>query len=115
MKTANERFEFRKIRTRRNIFGSPDRPRLSVYKSLKYIYAQVIDDVKSHTLAAASSKEKGFPKETGIKAAKSVGGEIGKRALKKGITSVVFDRGARRYTGQLKALADGAREAGLKF
>lgn len=115
MKSRAARTEFRKVRIRRVVSGDASRPRLSVYRSLKHIYAQVIDDTEGRTLAFASSKEKGFAKATGVKAATSVGEVIGKRAVEKGIKQVVFDRNGKPYHGQVKALADGARQAGLKF
>jgi large subunit ribosomal protein L18 len=114
MKTKIERYEFRKLRSRRSIFGTPERPRLSVYRSLKHIYAQVIDDVSQKTLAAASTRDKGV-KATGVTGATLVGENLGKRALQKGVKAVVFDRGARPYHGQIRALADSARKAGLQF
>lgn len=115
MKSRQERHNFRRVRIRRTLQGEPGRPRLSVYRSLKHIYAQLIDDVEGRTLVQASSNEKGLEKATGIKAATSVGELLGKRALEKGVKAVVFDRGGRPYHGQVKALADGARQAGLKF
>ncbi len=114
MKTKEQRYEFRKLRSRRQIFGTSERPRLSVYRSLKHIYAQVIDDVSQKTLAAASTRDKGM-KQTGIAGATVVGENLGKRALEKGVKAVVFDRGARPYHGQIRALADSARKAGLQF
>lgn len=115
MRTRREKIAFRKLRTRKKIFGTPERPRLSVYRSLKHIYAQVIDDVKGHTLVAASSREKGEEGLTGTKAASTVGEKVAKKALGKGIKSVVFDRSSRLYHGRVKALAESARAAGLKF
>ena len=91
-------------------------PRLSVFRSNKNIYAQIIDDEKGNTLASASSKSKDFDKfENKKKAALEVGKKIAKKALKKGISLVKFDRGGYLYHGRIKSLADGAREAGLKF
>ncbi len=115
MKTSEERYTFRKLRVRSKIQGHGDVPRLSVYRSLKHIYAQIIDDVQGRTLAAASSREKEFTKVTGVKAATAVGQAVAKKAVQKGVQKVVFDRGARPYHGQIKALAESAREAGLKF
>ncbi len=116
MKSRRVRYAFRKLRTRRKIFGTEIRPRLSVYRSLKHIYAQVIDDLQGKTLVSSSSQDKDFNETlTGAKAAQSVGQLVAKKATQKGITQVVFDRGARPYTGRIKALAEGAREAGLKF
>ena len=100
------------------MFGTSEQPRLSVYKSIKHIYAQVIDDQNGVTLAAASTLSSDVrDKVSGnnIEAAKLVGDEIGKKAVEKNIKNVVFDRGGYRYHGKLKALAEAAREAGLKF
>ncbi|HIW72877.1 MAG TPA: 50S ribosomal protein L18 [Firmicutes bacterium] len=106
----------RHTRVRGKVSGTAERPRLSVYRSLNHIYAQVIDDVKGVTLAAASSVEKDFGMAGGNKeAAKKVGELIAKRAAEKGITDVVFDRGGYIYHGRVKELAEGAREGGLKF
>jgi large subunit ribosomal protein L18 len=104
------------MRVRKNIKGTAGRPRLNVYRSNRYIYAQLIDDNEGHTLAAASSYEKGFD-QSGTKSerAKRVGALIAERAKAKGIEAVVFDRGGYLYHGRVKALADGAREGGLKF
>ena len=105
--------ERRKKRIRAKVFGVSDKPRLSVFRSNKYITAQLIDDVKGMTLAAASSKDvKG---KSVLEKAKAVGESVGKIALTKNITMAVFDRGGYLYTGSVKAVADGAREAGLKF
>jgi large subunit ribosomal protein L18 len=109
----------RKKRIRKNIFGDTERPRMSVFRSAKHIYAQIIDDTKGTTLAAASTLDKEFieSKVEGKKAdiAKAVGTLIGKRALDQGIDKVVLDRNGFLYHGRVKALSDGAREAGLKF
>ena len=103
-------------RVRGKISGTAERPRLSVFRSENNIYAQIIDDVAGNTLAAASSVEKGFEGTGGnVEAAKKVGAMIAERALKKGIEEVVFDRGGYIYHGRVQALADGAREGGLKF
>ena len=103
-------------RIRRKISGTPERPRLAVFRSLKHIYAQVIDDAAGRTLAAASSSEKGATLGGGnVAGAKEVGRLVAERAKEKGITSVVFDRGGYQYHGRVKALADAAREAGLEF
>jgi large subunit ribosomal protein L18 len=115
MKSVAERALFRKLRVRSKISGTPERPRLSVHRSLKHIYAQVIDDTVGRTLASASTREKGFAKVTGVKAASAIGEAIGKKAVQKGIKKVVFDRSSRNYHGRIKALADGARQAGLEF
>jgi large subunit ribosomal protein L18 len=97
--------------------GSPERPRLSVFRSSKHIYAQLIDDLSGATLAAASSrgKEAALPYGGNIKAAKVVGMKLAEAAKVKGITKAAFDRGHYRYHGRLKALADAAREGGLQF
>lgn len=114
-KSRAKRYLFRKLRVRQKTRGYSDAPRLSVYRSLKHIYAQIIDDAEGRTLVAASTREKGFNKASGVKAATVVGQALAKKAVQKGIQKVVFDRGGRPYHGQIKALADGAREAGLKF
>lgn len=103
-------------RVRKLVSGTAQRPRLCVYRSLKNIYAQIIDDENGVTLCAASSKEKGFEGSGGNSdAAKQVGLMIAKKAEEKGIKSVVFDRGGYIYHGRVQALADGAREGGLEF
>ena len=106
----------RHSRVRGKISGTAERPRLCVFRSENNIYAQIIDDVAGTTLAAASSVEKGFEGNGGnVAAAKAVGSKIAERALAKGIEEVVFDRGGFVYHGRVKALAEGAREGGLKF
>lgn len=104
-------------RVRKALSGTATRPRLNVYRSGKHIYAQIIDDTVGNTLASASTLDKTLELDatTNKEAAKSVGDLIGKRALEKGIENVVFDRGGFIYHGRVKELADGAREAGLKF
>ncbi len=103
-------------RVRKNISGTAERPRLDVFRSLNHIYAQIIDDTKGVTLAAASSLEKGFEGSGGnVEGAKKVGEMIAKKALEKGIKEVVFDRGGYIYHGRVAALAEGAREGGLQF
>ena len=103
-------------RVRGKISGTAERPRLSVFRSENHIYAQIIDDVAGNTLVAASSVEKGFEGNgSNIEAAKKVGAAIAESALKKGIENVVFDRGGYIYHGRVQALAEGAREGGLKF
>ena len=103
-------------RVRGKISGTPERPRLSVFRSEKNIYAQIIDDVNGNTLAAASSVEKNFEGAGSNKeAAAKVGKLVAERAVAKGIEEVVFDRGGYIYHGRVQALADGAREGGLKF
>lgn len=106
----------RHLRVRKKVFGTPERPRLSVYRSEKNIYAQIIDDINAVTLVAASSVEKEFAAKGGNKeGAKLVGELVAKKALDKGITEVVFDRGGYIYHGRVQQLAESAREAGLKF
>ena len=109
----------RHLRVRKNVLGTPNCPRLSVFRSVNEIYAQVIDDFDGNTLVSASSIDKDLrAKMNGLKKteqAKLVGKAVAERAKDKGIASVVFDRGGFRYTGRVKALADGAREGGLKF
>lgn len=103
-------------RIRRKISGTPERPRLAVFRSVKHIYAQVIDDHAGRTIAAASSNEKGAEFDGGnVDGAKQVGRLIAERAKAQGINTVVFDRGGYLYHGRVKALADAAREAGLEF
>jgi len=124
MITKQERYILRKERTRKKLFKNGlTKPRLSVKKSNKYIYTQVIDDIKGITIASASSIEKDILdqiKKTkksakSIEAAKIVGKIIAERALSKGVKEVIFDRGGSLYHGKIKALADAAREVGLKF
>ena len=107
--------EKRHLRVRKKVFGTTERPRLSVYRSEKNIYAQIIDDVNAVTVVAASSLDKTIEKGSNKEAGKLVGELVAKRAIEKGITEVVFDRGGYVYHGRIQALADGAREAGLKF
>jgi large subunit ribosomal protein L18 len=105
-------------RIRKNLQGTPERPRLNVYRSLNHIYVQVIDDLTGTTLVSASTAEgKKDERRTGgnVASAKTVGKTIAERAKAKGVTKVVFDRGGYIYHGRVKALADAAREAGLKF
>ncbi len=104
------------VRIRRRLSGTTERPRLAVFRSLKHIYAQVIDDRKGQTLVAASSSEKNAAANGGnIAGAKEIGKLVAERALAKGVKSVVFDRGGFLFHGRIKALADAAREAGLEF
>ncbi len=110
--------ERRHSRVRKRIEGTAERPRLSVYRSNVGIYAQLIDDASGRTLVAASTLDRGVTAAEGdgkIAAAKAVGLRLAERALAAGLTAVVFDRGGNRYTGRVQALADGAREGGLKF
>ena len=108
-----------KARIRGRVSGTPERPRLTIYKSLKRIYVQAVDDTQGITLAAASSLEKdlrgSLKNGANIEAAKAVGASIAARLKEKGITAVVFDRNGYVYHGRVKALADSAREAGLQF
>jgi len=120
MVAPSKSFEQRKLRVRRRLRKvSSGRPRLSIYRSSKHIYAQVIDDAKGETLAAASSLEKDLKARLKTGADKAAAEAIGKlvavRAIKAGIRTVVFDRGGYIYHGRVKALADAAREGGLKF
>ena len=103
-------------RVRSKISGTPERPRLSVYRSENNIYAQIIDDTTGHTLCAASTLDKSFTGNGGNKeAAREVGKMIAQKAAEKGITNVVFDRGGYIFHGRVKELAEGAREGGLNF
>jgi len=114
MKAKHERAKRRAHRVRSRICGTAECPRLSVKRSLKHVYAQLIDDVTGHTLAFASDKDvlvKGKPTET----AKAVGAKLAEKAKAVGIDLAVFDRGSNRYMGRVAALADGAREGGLNF
>lgn len=112
--TKSERRQRIKFRIRKIVSGTAAQPRLSVFRSNKEIYAQIIDDVNGVTLAAASSREAGA-KGTKIEVAAAVGKLIADKAQKAGISTVSFDRGGYLYHGRVKSLADGAREAGLKF
>lgn len=106
----------RHVRVRGKVSGTAQRPRLNVFRSLSNIYAQLIDDVKGVTLVSASTVEKDFNGYGGNKeAARKVGELLAKRAIEKGYTEVVFDRGGNIYHGRVKELAEGAREGGLKF
>ncbi len=106
-----------KMRIRKVVHGTGNRPRMSVFRSNKDIYVQLIDDIQGKTLMAASSREAEIAqsKVTGVAQAKVVGAAIAKKALEAGITEVVFDRNGYLYHGRVKSLADSAREAGLKF
>ena len=105
----------RHARVRGKISGTAERPRLSVFRSEKHIYAQIIDDVAGNTLVAASSVEKDFGPGSNKEAARKVGKLVAERALANGIEEVVFDRGGYIYHGRVQELAEGAREGGLKF
>ncbi|HEY8342021.1 MAG TPA: 50S ribosomal protein L18 [Calditerricola sp.] len=117
--SRNEMRKKRHLRVRKKVFGTPERPRLNVFRSNKHIYAQIIDDLKGHTLVAASTLDKELRDQIenggNVEAAAKVGALVAKRALEKGITKVVFDRGGYKYHGRVKALAEAAREAGLEF
>jgi large subunit ribosomal protein L18 len=115
--TKNERRIRIKNRIRKVVSGTTERPRLSVFRSNKEIYAQIVDDVTGKTIAAASSRDKDISKEKETKSeiAKLVGKSIGEKAIKAGLESISFDRGGYLYHGRVKSLAEGAREAGLKF
>ncbi|HEY4362971.1 MAG TPA: 50S ribosomal protein L18 [Bryobacteraceae bacterium] len=102
-------------RIRRRVTGTPERPRLAVFRSLKHIYAQVIDDVKGHTVVAASSAEENGKNGGNVTGAKQIGQLVAERAKDKGVKAVVFDRGGYLYHGRVKALAEAARAAGLEF
>ncbi len=119
MKGSKKRFDYRVKRVRSKIDGTQERPRLSIHRGHKHIYAQIIDDSKGVTLASASTLSpelKGKLKVTDtVAAAKSVGDLIAKKASEKGVKKVVFDRRGYEYTGKVKALADAARESGLEF
>jgi large subunit ribosomal protein L18 len=116
-KHKQARRQRRRIGIRKRIIGTPERPRLSVYRSLNHVYVQIIDDMDGKTLASASSAEKDLQLSgTGnVGAATAVGKKIAERAKAAGVSSVVFDRGGFRYHGRVKALADAAREGGLQF
>lgn len=115
-KSRNTMRVVRHERIRKTISGTAERPRMSVFRSLDHIYVQIIDDEKGNTIVSASTVEKDFGASTGnIEAAKKVGKLAAERAKQKGIDAVVFDRGGHIYLGKVKALADAAREAGLKF
>ena len=109
----------RKRRVRKNICGNENRPRMSVFRTAKHIYAQIIDDTKGITLVSASTVDKEFKDQNvegkKVEIAKAVGSLVGKRALDKGIKQIVLDRNGFLYHGRIKSLSDGAREAGLNF
>ena len=119
MKTRNAARKIRQTRVRKNIEGTAERPRLNVFRSLSEIYAQVIDDASGQTLVSASTIDAELrSKMDGLKKTEQaalVGKSIAERAKAKGVTRGVFDRGGFRYSGRVKALADGAREGGLEF
>jgi large subunit ribosomal protein L18 len=109
----------RKSRIRKNLSGTPERPRLTVFRSAKHIYAQIVDDIHGQTIISASTLEKevrdGEKPESKVSAATQIGKLVAKRAMEKGIASVVFDRNGYKYHGRVKALSEGARETGLDF
>jgi large subunit ribosomal protein L18 len=113
--TKSDRRQRIKFRIRKTISGSATKPRLSVFRSNKEIYAQLIDDVNGVTLLAASSREKEIGKGTNVEVAAAVGKLVAEKALKAGVDTVTFDRGGYLYHGRIKSLAEGARAAGLKF
>jgi large subunit ribosomal protein L18 len=113
--TKSDRRQRIRFRIRKTISGTATNPRLSVFRSNKEIYAQLIDDVNGVTLLAASSREKEIGKGTNVEVATAVGKLVAEKALKAGIEAVTFDRGGYLYHGRIKSLAEGARAAGLKF
>jgi large subunit ribosomal protein L18 len=117
--SRDERRRVRHLRLRRRLVGTADRPRLSVFRSLKHIYAQVIDDQQGHTLVAASTREPEIAAQVQglrrVEQSRVVGRVLAQRAREKGIVRVVFDRGGYAYHGRVRALAEGAREGGLEF
>ncbi|PIQ10132.1 MAG: 50S ribosomal protein L18 [Ignavibacteriales bacterium CG18_big_fil_WC_8_21_14_2_50_31_20] len=120
LKRIKQRKERKIKRVRKNLFGTQERPRLTVFKSLNHIYAQIIDDTQGKTLAAASTLSKEIVDEianakTNIEKSKIVGNLIAKNAIENKIEKVVFDRGINKYHGRVQAIAEGAREGGLKF
>lgn len=114
-KTRQELRLARHARVRKRVSGTPEKPRLAVFRSLKHISAQIIDDTTGRTLAAASSKEKDLKAAGNAEGAKKVGAALAERAKKAGLSTVIFDRGGFQYHGRVASLADGAREAGLEF
>ena len=122
IKTKEDRRDRIKFRIRKRVQGTPERPRLTVFRSVAHIYVQVVDDMKGTTIAAASTVEpslkSGLPKEAkggNVAGAKAIGKAIAERLLEKGVKQVVFDRNGFLYHGRIKAVADAAREAGLEF
>lgn len=119
LKQKYETLARRRMRVRGRVTGTSQRPRLSVFRSLKHVHVQIIDDVTGTTVAAASTLEKalveGLSSTGNCEAAKAVGKAVAERALGKGVAQVVFDRGGRPYHGRVAAVAEGAREAGLEF
>ncbi len=119
LRKKREARQRRHLRVRKKVVGTPERPRLNVYRSLKHIYAQVVDDTRGHTLAAASTLDPELrEKVAGLSKSEQaalVGQLVARRALEKGIRKVVFDRGGFAYHGRVRRLAEAAREAGLEF
>ncbi len=115
LKKKNENHQRRRGRVRAKVFGTAGKPRLSVFRSSEHIYAQLIDDEKRITLVSESDLKVKKEKKTKVEIAKELGGSLAGKAKKTGITEVVFDRGGFKYHGRVKALAEGAREGGLKF
>jgi large subunit ribosomal protein L18 len=119
LRDKTELRERRRRRIRKKVFGTPDRPRLCVFRSLNHIYAQIIDDTRGHTLVSASTLDKELRDLPGHKGNKEFAAKVGEliaeRAIKAGITKVVFDRAGYKYHGCVKALADAARQKGLQF
>jgi large subunit ribosomal protein L18 len=115
MKTKSDQRARIRRRIRAKVAGTAERPRLSVFRSSKYIYAQVIDDAAGRTLAAANSREADLTAGARLERSKAVGQRLAERAKAAGVESVVFDRGGYRYHGNVKALAEGARDGGLQF
>lgn len=116
-KAKQQRRTRRRTGIRKRVIGTPERPRLAVYRSLNHMYVQIIDDLDGRTIAAASTRDKGVSLEKGgnASAAAQVGKLIAERARAAGVEAVTFDRGGFRFHGRVKALADAAREGGLKF
>ena len=115
IKTKAGRRKRLKMSIRKKFEGTTERPRLSVFKSNKAIYAQIIDDAKGHTIASVSSTELDKKSKVNVETSKTVGKKIAERAIASGINAIVFDRNGYLYHGNIKALAEGAREGGLKF
>jgi len=118
-KKKRRNLQRRRLRVRRRLAGTPERPRLTVFRSLKHTYAQVVDDTTGRTLVAANTRQKAVlpagGKTGNVDAAKAVGKAVAEAALALGIKKVCFDRGGRKFHGRVKAVADGARDAGLAF
>ena len=115
VKTRTELRISRHDRLRKKLAGTAERPRLAVFRSLKHVYAQIIDDTKGHTLVAASSQDEGHAGGGNAEGAKAVGARLAEKAKAAGIEAVVFDRGGFAYHGRVQALAEAAREGGLNF